>query len=59
MITAPLPCPFCGSPVTVDKVGEYKDKPFWQVECDCGAIAGSAYTEKEEAVKNWNRRAEK
>jgi len=32
-------------------------RTYYQVECDCGAIAGCAHTTKEAAARDWNRRA--
>ena len=52
-----LPCPFCGDAVTMSKNRQGATLIYWQVECDCGAIAGSAYTTEDAATKNWNRRA--
>ena len=46
-----LPCPFCGTKVTL---GE--SHVFYQVECECGAVAGCEYLERVDAVTNWNRR---
>lgn len=53
-----LPCPFCGSIVTMGGSREGARIVYWQVECDeCGAIAGSGYTTEVSAAENWNRRA--
>lgn len=46
-----LPCPFCGAEVSVGKSREGARIVYFQVECDCGAIAGSAYTTEEAAIK--------
>ena len=52
-----LPCPFCGASVTMGKNRERATIIYFQVECDCGAISGCAYTTEEPAAKDWNRRA--
>ena len=51
-----LPCPFCGDIPEMNTNRENAKIIYFQVECDCGAIAGSAYTTESAAVKNWNRR---
>ena len=50
------PCPFCGNKVTLGGSPEYYTQVFYQVECECGAVAGCAYIERGDAVSNWNRR---
>lgn len=51
-----MPCPFCGEEV---KMGVNHEQFVWyQVECECGAIAGSGRTTREAAEKDWNRRSE-
>jgi Lar family restriction alleviation protein len=56
-IVSLLPCPFCGEQVTMGASPQSARIEYFQVECECGAIAGSAYTTEQAAAKNWNRRA--
>ena len=53
-----LPCPFCGTdPVmwTVWRWGETTEKP-WVITCPKCLSVGMIHTDKEEAIKLWNRR---
>ena len=54
-----LPCPFCGADVTVGCTRKARGvlPATYQVECDCGAVAGPHYTTEDAAAKIWNRRA--
>jgi Lar family restriction alleviation protein len=54
-----LPCPFCGSAVSMsrDRLGNDEQTECYQVECDCGAVAGAWRTRKQDAISDWNRRS--
>ncbi len=59
------PCPFCGGKARINKNSFYEDKTkgftdhSYGVEClDCFTQSFQFYKTEEQAVKDWNRRAD-
>lgn len=49
------PCPFCGADEASVEVIDYH---FYGVQCYCCKATGPTEETKEEAIAEWNRRAE-
>ena len=51
------PCPFCGSKAEIYQHGDDYDSP-WAVECVACFATLWPRKNKEDAIKEWNRRAD-
>lgn len=59
-----LPCPFCGRKAQIEYERNWQNKYIYYVRCitsNCygHAIKPAFFDNKEQAVKSWNRRADK
>lgn len=66
-MTEPKPCPWCRSPVTVFRAihGIHGAPDYYAIahpedtDCIVDGMETSAYTDKEELIRDWNKGAEK
>ena len=51
------PCPFCGDPAMVQRIGPHGNK-WWEVQCGGCGISGPDRGNETDAITAWNTRAQ-